>query len=162
MKQNKYRLPYEEALRTIDLQMATLDELRQRANFLLAAGAGAGGITASIIFTFGETERIGCLGLIGITFAALGIIGVFAATAYIWRAVKKWTMTLDAMKMVNHIDRHKDLAKLQRRSIKKMHKGIATNRTSLEQRMRAFNNGLWAVLAEFVGFALLIGDIAGS
>lgn len=162
MKQNKYQLPYEAALWTIELQMATLDELRQRTNYLLAAGVGAGGITAGIIFTFGETERIGCLGLVGVTLAASGIIGVYAATAYIWRAVKKWTMTLDAKKMVKHIDRHNDIAKLQRREIKKMHKGIETNRTSLGHRMRAFNIGLWAMLAEIVGFAFLIGDIAGS
>lgn len=162
MKNDRYRLPYEAALRTIDQQMASLDELRQRASYMLATGFGAGGITASIIFTSDRTDDIGCLGLIGIALAAAGLLGVFAATVCIWRAAKLWHITLDAKKMVKRLDRTKNTAKVQRRYSLKMHKWIRDNRIALEKRMRWFNRGLWAMLAEIVGFALLIGDVAGG
>lgn len=157
---NGYRLAYEIALRAIDEQRSTLAEVRQRANNLLAIAFGAGGIIASIIFTSAAAKNITNPGLAGIFLAALGSAGVFGCTVFIWRVTKGWGFNVNAVGMVVQVNDGTDEARILHDQAVHIGKAVRENRKKLKRRLRAFNTGLWFMLAETAGLSMLIGDVA--
>ena len=79
-----YALSFEMGLRTLDQQLTTLRDTRDRSGRLLTAATflvGLGGLA----FRFDLAEEITAWGLVGGILALLGLFGVALATAAIWR-----------------------------------------------------------------------------
>lgn len=157
-----YQLAWETTLRTVDEQRITLTEVRQRANGLLTAALGTGGVITSLVLT-GNADDVTALGYAGIALIAMACLIVFGCTAFIWYSKKDWVFNLDAKRMVDDIDEGKTTAdNIRKNQSKRMNTHIRNNRDKLNCLMRAFNVSLGIMLLEIAGMCMLIGDVANA
>ena len=157
-----YQVAWETTLRTVDEQRFTLTEVRQRANGLLTASLGTGGVITSLVLA-GNADDVTMLGYAGIALVALACLAVFGCTAFIWYSKRGWVFNLDAKGMVDDIEAGKTTAdEIRKSQSKKMNRHINSNRRELDCLMRAFNISLGVMLLEIAGVCMLIGDVANA
>lgn len=158
-----YRLAFDIALRAIDEQRATLAEVRQRANNLLAIAFGAGGIIASIIFTSDAAKNITEHGLAGGPFwPHLEVPGWFGCTVFTWWSTGGWGFNANPVGMVVQVNQGLEEARIYHDQAVHIGKAVRDIRKKLKCRLRAFNTGLWFMLAEIAGLSILIRDVANA
>ena len=155
-----YKLAFEIALRNIEVQSAAFSLVRQRASNLVVTALGAGGVIATIIFTSPKSGEVTKLGLAGLALAGVAGIAVLLATIFVWYPSKGWHFLFSSGQMVEDIDSGKKAPEIHRALARRFDGYVKQNNDKLKMRMGAFNVGLWAILLEVAGLAMLIGDVA--
>nr|MDE0501817.1 hypothetical protein [bacterium] len=157
-----YALSYETGLRTLDQQMATIQDTRDRAGKLLTAATFAASLFLVALQNYrDEISNIDGLGFVGGGLAIVGFLGVVFTTLFIWEPASL-RLVHDPRVIIGYY-----IEGTPPRSISEVHRELAiwmgdqadTNRKVLKRKLMTFSWGLAALMIEVTGMFLLLGDL---
>ena len=157
-----YALSYKTGLRTLDQQVATIGETRDRAGKLLSAAT----LTVSLFLVAlqsyrSEINNIEVLGYIGGALAITGFLGVVTTTLVIWQPAGLRLVHDPRVIIGYYIEgaQPRRLPGVQRELAIWMGDQADTNREVLKRKLMTFTWGLAALMIEVTGMFLLLGDL---
>ena len=157
-----YALSYRTGLRTIDQQVATIEETRDRAGKLLSAATFAVSLYLIALQNFrDEIDNIDAPGYVGGGLAITGFLGVVVTTLLIWRPASLRLMHDPRVIVGYYIEGTvpKRLPEVHRELAIWMGDQADTNRKVLNRKLLAFTWGLACLMIEVIGMFLLMGDL---
>ena len=157
-----YTLSYETGLRTLDQQVATIEDTRDRAGKLLSAATIAVSLFLIALQNYrADVHDINVLGYVAGSLAVAGFLGVVVTTLLIWRPASL-RLVHDPRVIIGYY-----IEGTPPRRLPEVHRELSiwmgdqadTNRRVLKRTLLTFTWGLAGLMIEVTGMFLLLGDL---